>query len=54
MTTTTLPLLPRRVPATAAHRTAPVPTSVPVPGAWAAPTREVLRSLEAALARWSA
>lgn len=53
MTKTPLPPLPRRVPATAAHRIVPVPPSIPAPGAWAAPTREVLRSLEAALARWS-
>ncbi|WP_405820944.1 hypothetical protein OG241_34440 [Streptomyces sp. NBC_01390] len=51
MTTTSLPRLPRR-PRTTTHRTAPAPSWTPS-GAWAAPTPEVLRSLEAALARWS-
>ncbi|WP_157968664.1 hypothetical protein [Streptomyces geranii] len=54
MTTTTLPLLPRRVPAPVARRTAPLPAPVPPPGVWAEPTVEVLRSLASALARWSA
>ncbi len=51
MTTNTLPRLPRRTP-TAPDRAAPAPSWTPS-GSWAAPTPEVLRSLEAALARWS-
>ncbi|WP_330288450.1 hypothetical protein [Streptomyces sp. NBC_00576] len=51
MTTPTLPRLPRRNP-TVAPRATPAPSWTPS-GAWAAPTPEVLRTLEAALARWS-
>ena len=51
MTTTTLPHLPRRNP-TLAPRAVPARSWTPA-GAWAAPTPEVLRTLEAALARWS-
>ncbi|MEW2118707.1 hypothetical protein AB0945_26645 [Streptomyces sp. NPDC005474] len=49
MTTTALPRLPRRNP-TLTARAARTPSSNPS-GAWAAPTPEVLRMLEAALAR---
>ncbi|MDW4906048.1 hypothetical protein RB628_12050 [Streptomyces sp. ADMS] len=49
MTTNTLPLLPRRIPIAPAHRIVPAPSS----RGWAAPTPELLRTLEAALARWS-
>lgn len=51
MTTTTLPRLPRRNP-TLTPRATPVPSRNPS-GVWAAPTPEVLRTLEAALTRWS-
>lgn len=51
MTTTTLPRLPRRTP-TLTPRATPAPPCPPS-GAWAAPTPEVLRTLEAALSRWS-
>lgn len=51
MTTPPLPHLPRRN-RTLAPRATPAPHRTPS-GAWAAPTPEVLRALEAALARWS-
>lgn len=51
MTTTSLPRLPRRAPALTPRAT-PARSWTPS-GAWAAPTPEVLRTLEAALARWS-
>ncbi|MBW8737742.1 MAG: hypothetical protein JF621_11625 [Streptomyces turgidiscabies] len=51
MTTPPLPRLPRRNP-TLTARAARTPSWNPS-GAWAAPTPEVLRTLEAALARWS-
>ncbi|WP_405772340.1 hypothetical protein [Streptomyces sp. NBC_01538] len=54
MTTTALPRLPRRNPTLTplTARAARTPSWNPS-GAWAAPTPEVLRTLEAALARWS-
>ncbi|MDF3148285.1 MULTISPECIES: hypothetical protein [unclassified Streptomyces] len=48
MSTTTLPRLPRR---TRPNRSAAAWTP---PGGWARPTPAVLRTLESALARWSA
>lgn len=57
MTTTALPRLPRRNPTLTtltplSARAARTPSWNPS-GAWAAPTPEVLRTLEAALSRWS-
>lgn len=51
MTTTTLPQLPHRAPT--AQPVTPPPAPSRLPEVWAAPTPEVLRSLEAALTRWS-
>ncbi|MDX3457731.1 hypothetical protein PV396_38260 [Streptomyces sp. ME02-8801-2C] len=51
MTTNSLPRLPRRNP-TLTPRAVRTPSWTPS-GSWAAPTPEVLRTLEAALARWA-